>query len=662
MHVPDTVSSRSEVRQFLVALAGVAFVLSTLGTRDGGPMAFAADIVLVLCGGWCANQLIRGIPIFKEQAICVLQAYFVGLLCCSTVLFLVGWLVFLPSEYLHLGRSLLFAATFTTNFELALLPQDALLRFDGLLDHLWVPALIAQCCGLLVVLCWLFRKNTQRLLLTLGVLAVASLIASTSESPFVELLPIGGLWAFLCGATPFFASNRYRILRYSLLLGIINLLTGILAVTATGDTLFARVFFALAIAFLYLGSRPRASRAGDTQRRRRWFGMALHLFLWAVPLAQLTAALDIMDPSGPAFTALLIPCLLLALLSWSVWQKVEHSMKLDRITPTAVIAGILFANGIISLSAQGMQLRYSERASAYIHALDQTRHTELCPIREDGPLAGLRVCQAGPKGPPTVLVWGDHQLLAMKSGFAEAARRAGVSTLLIAQPNCVPLDGLQTRFATAGKVSGRSCDQHSAQVLQALPHLSSIRQVTLVADWLYYLGDTQAEFQPRPPLRLGPVDGTPFNISRQSEYVETAVRHTVQSLVDTGLRVSVLRQVPALPRFNAEIAARSSAPGQWLYHSMPSLADFVPVNQAQERHTQVDDMFRILSAKGRLTYVDSWPAFCTASRCDARGGLSSDYASSTLLTPSGALSLSGILTKDLKRAQTHVAIRRDTLN
>ncbi|MCK0151537.1 hypothetical protein MWU54_15955 [Marivita sp. S6314] len=658
MHIPDTASSRAEVRQFLLALAGLAFVLSTLGTRDGGPMAFAADIVLVLCGGWCANQLIRGFDVFKEQVICVLQAYFVGLLCCSVVLFVAGWLVFLPSEYLHLGQSLMFAATFSTNFELALLPHAVQLRFDGLLDHLWVPALIAQCCAILAAVFWMCRKNTFRLLLILGLLATGSLSVSSSDSPIVQLLPIGGLWAFLFGAIPFFASNRYPVLRYALILGIVNLLTGILAVTAMGDTLFARAFFAVGIAFLYLGSRPFASRKGETERRRRWFGMALHMFLWAIPLAQLTAALDVMDPSKPNFTALMMPCLLLALMSWSLWQRIEGKLQLSRVTPTAVIAGILLANGVISFSAQGMQLRFAEQSSAYIHALGANDLSTRCPIQTSGPLAGLHVCELGPKGPPKALVWGDHQLVAMKAGFAEAARRAKVSTILVAQPNCVPLDGLQTRFASADTLSGRSCDQQSAQVLQALPHLNSIRHVTLVADWLYYLGDRNAEFRPKPVVRLGPVDGTPLNTAHQPDYVATALEQTVKALIDNQVRVSVLRQVPAFPQFDAETAARANTPGHWLYQGMPQLADVVSKGRAIKRHAKADDMFRRLSTTGALTYVDTWSTFCTSQRCTARGGLSSDYVTSTLLTTSGALSMSRILEDDLKRARTHTALRR----
>jgi hypothetical protein len=41
-----------------------------------------------------------------------------------------------------------------------------------------------------------------------------------------------------------------------------------------------------------------------------------------------------------------------------------------------------------------------------------------------------------------------------------------------------------------------------------------------------------------------------------------------------------------------------------------------------------------------------------------RGGLSSDYVTSTRLTPSGALSLSDILAEDLKRVKTHTPVRR----
>lgn len=149
VNVSSTDRTRSEVRQFLVALSAFAFVVSAMGVREAGPLVFASDIVLVLCGGWCANQLIRGFDTLKEQVICVMQAYFVGLLCCSIILFLLGWLAFLPGEIQLLGQSLLHAATFTTNLQIAYLPTSEHFRFACVLDHLWLPALIAQCCAIL---------------------------------------------------------------------------------------------------------------------------------------------------------------------------------------------------------------------------------------------------------------------------------------------------------------------------------------------------------------------------------------------------------------------------------------------------------------------------------------------------------------------------------
>ena len=174
---------------------------------------------------------------------------------------------------------------------------------------------------------------------------------------------------------------------------------------------------------------------------------------------------------------------------------------------SAGVAVVLFINGLIGLATQGAQLRFSTGAMAYIHAIEAPHPSFTCPVATEGPLAGLEVCRVGPPGAPTVLVWGDHQLDALRPGYAEAARRAGVSALLISQANCIPLHGLQTRHSEGSPTSGRNCDQHSAQVLQALPHLPSVRQVTLVGDWLYYTGTRKAELLPRTPVRLGPLDG-----------------------------------------------------------------------------------------------------------------------------------------------------------
>lgn len=639
-------------------MAGFAFVLAALGAGQFGADAFAKDIILVFCGGWCANQLIRGADIFKRQIICVLQAYFIGVLCCALVLFIIGWMIFLPEEYEHLGHALLLAATFTTNFGQAFFPVDTGLRFDGLFDHLWIPALMAQCGVILSLLYWRFSNKPIRLLTILCSLAGTSLILSLFDTATVQILPLGGLWAFLFGAIPFILSNRYRVLEYATLIGVINVLIGVLAVTMTGDTVLARALIAMGLAFLYLGSRPRASVSEMSEMRRRWFGMVLHTFLWAVPLTHLNAALSITGHTHANFLALIVPCLLFAIFSWTIWQHFEQRQGANRFVISGVVAAVLFINGLIGLSTQGLQTRFPDSAQAYIHALHSTEPAFSCPSATEGPLAGLAVCKLGPDGPPQVLVWGDHQLDQIRVGFAEAARRADVPTLLIAQTNCIPLEGLQTRLTASSVISGQECDQHSAQVLQAIAHLKSIRQVTLVADWAYYLEVNDAELFHRARVRLGPMDGSPFDVARQSDYVAEAAQATLDGLIERGLRVSVIRQVPSHPLFDAEVAARSSLPGVGLYLGMPRHSTSVSRAEAEVRHAPIDTVFRQFAAAGKVTYVDTWDAFCSDTRCDARGGLASDYITSTRLSPSGALSLAPILANDLRRALTHAPLRR----
>lgn len=654
----DSESARSELRQFLLAMAGFAFVLAALGAGQFGADAFAKDIILVFSGGWCANQLIRGSDIFKKQVICVLQAYFIGVLCCALVLFVVGWMIFLPEEYEHLGHALLMAATFTTNFGQAFFPIETGMRFDGLFDHLWLPALIAQCGVILSLLYRWFSNDSRRLLTILCILAGISLMLSLIDTPVVQILPIGSLWAFLFGAIPFILGNRFRVVEYATLIAVISVLVGVLVITIAGDTLLARALIAMGLGLLYLGSRPRASVAEMSEMRRRWFGMVMHTFLWAVPLTQLNAALSISGQSHTNFLALIVPCLLFSIFSWTIWQHFEQRQGTNQFVISGVVAAVLFINGQIGLATQGLQVRFPDSAQAYIHVLDNSEPAFACPRATDGPLAGLEVCKLGPDGPPQVLVWGDHQLDTLRVGFAEAARRANVPTLMISHPNCVPLDGLQTRLSASTDISGQDCDQQSAQVVQALAHLKSIRQVTLVADWAYYLEVTDAELFNRPKVRLGPMDGSPFDVTRQADYVAEAARTTVKSLSERGVRVSVVRQVPSHPRFDAEIAARASLPSVDMYFGMPNLSTVIALDDVTERHKPIDSLFQQFAANGQVTYVDTWDAFCSNTRCEARGGLSSDYITSTRLSQSGALALAPILAADLRRALTHAPLRR----
>ena len=657
--IRDSDSARSEIRQFLLALACMAFVLAALGAGQFGTDAFAKDIILVFSGAWCANQLIRGPEIFKSQVICVLQAYLIGVLCCGLLLFVAGWMIFLPAEYENLGLELLLAATFTTNFGYVFFPGDTGLRFDGLLDHLWIPALIAQCGLILSGLYWLLSRNATRLIAALCTLAVLSLLVSMINAPMVQLLPIGGLWAFLVGALPFVITHRYRVLELATLIGVINIVGGVIAISAFGDTMVSRALVAFGLAFLYLGSRPKRSEGSMTGKRRRWFGMMLHTFLWAVPLLKINAGLSIVELPHVSALTLMIPCLLFAIFSWSIWQHIEERSGTNQIVISGVVAFVILLNGLIGLATQGLMMRFPASAHAYLHELQSTDTAFSCPRQMEGPLAGLEVCHLGPEGPPKVLVWGDHQLDSIRVGVAEAARRTNVPTLLIAQPNCVPLDGLQSRFPAGSDASGQECDRQSAQVLQALPHMKSIRQVTLVADWAYYLQVPETELVNRTQVRIGPADGSPFDVTRQADYVADAAKSTLKALAERGLRVSVLRQAPSHPSFDAEIAARASLPGSNLYFGMPDLSTSVSLTEVTQRHAPIDDLFRSFAAKGLVTYIDTWSAFCSGSRCDMRGGLSTDYVTSTRLSTSGALSLAKFFADDLKRAVTHAPLRRN---
>ena len=163
----------------------------------------------------------------------------------------------------------------------------------------------------------------------------------------------------------------------------------------------------------------------------------------------------------------------------------------------------------------------------------------------------------------------------------------------------------------------------------------------------------------RAPIRIAPLDGSPINTDRQLDYISKAIDDTADTLSNHGLRLSVLRQVPVQAQFDAEIAARAATPGSFLYDAMPALQTTRARSISSQLHRDVDTLFRNRAATGTLSYVDTWPTFCSSQTCDVRGGLSTDYADPTRLTRSGALALAPVLEEDLKRAKTHSALRLD---
>lgn len=654
MHVPCSDGIRAEIRQVLLLLAATALVLATLDARMPGLGTLSIDLVLAFCGAWFANQLIRGHATARRQVLHVLEIYFSGLLACAIAIGALGLLVFLPDELAAFGRSLIYATTFTTNLEIAVATDPGAGRFASLLPHLWLPALIAQSCLGLWILYWQLRSRPLLLLGSLPVLGGLSLAISYYPTEATALLPMGGLWAFLCGAAPILGYAKLGMMRHALGVGVLFLTSGLLIVMfGDANALLVRFLIAFGCGLLFLASRPESSTPMAAHLRRKRFAFVVHAFIWSYPTFGVVAGLYD-GTEGVGFHAwLAVAATGLSYLSWRLWWRLSGqavaAVHMFR-KPALTMSAVLTLGALLSFT-QGVPARLGAGGTAYLDAMRDPSPRVPCSVDRAGVLAGLEVCRLGKLTAPDVLVWGDHLAREALPGLQVAAARSGASMLLVSRPACAPLVGVQFRGAI---VEGRAltCEQHNAQVLQAVAHLTSLKMVMLIGDWHMLERGARQPGGIASAVSLAPNDGRPFNPRAQGLYLSEAISGTVEGLLRHGLRVAALRQPPVQPGFHAETAARALTPGHWLYQQQMEVGLSRRREAAQAEEGAAHAALRLAQARGDIGYLDTWPLFCSTTECSVRGGLASYYSAPTRLTRHGALVLGPVIADSLQTLET----------
>ncbi len=571
-----------------------------------------------------------------------------------------GWLILLPFEYREFGKAVIASTVYLSNL---LFYRQAgyfdTASEDKPLLHTWSLAVEEQFYIFLpLVLIALARWRwglLAALIATWGAsLAACILITPLSHTATFYLFPFRA-WELLSGVLLAIWGHEtgYKWRGHPALSSVGLVMVGASLWFIPAGPVFPGLLAIPPVlgAVLLLSSGAGANPVNRllTLPQMRLIGLISYsLYLWHWPVYTLSDYLR-GGHSGPVEATLwMILAFGLAWLSWRfVEQPVRHARRLRGptvFTGMALSSIAALAFGGYLFVKDGVPTRFGPEARVHIAATgDFLQDWSRCYIAEDLPLDGLEVCPIGPEGDPRVLVWGDSHVRAMKEGLDLAAHEASVPGIIIWRAGCPPLFDIRKVESAATSAEDTACTQANMQIKQALMRLSSIESVLLIGRWSYYATGQGLGPNAHDRIALHPTEPPLSTEIGQARLLTRAATETVVELSRRVDRVFVLRQPPEIPLYDSRDAAREAA-----HAGLPLAAPLVTVPTVARdaivlRGALSDAPWLPQAEAGAITFLDTWPYFCTDRTCSAIRQDQGQYFDNNHLTNSAALRIREVL-------------------
>lgn len=661
----------------LRAVAVLAVVLYHFGFPLSGGFV-GVDVFFVISGFLIGGILwreydqtggVRLLPFYIRRFRRLAPAFFAMALATT----LVGWALLLPFEFREFGKSLIAATVYLSNvlFFRSAGYFDAASEEKPLL-HTWSLAVEEQ-FYILLPLAILFLARWRWGLI--GVLVAAwalSLAACILLTPHFQtatfyLFPFRA-WELLSGVLlaiwGYETGRRWRGFAVLSWLGMGLILVA--AIFTPAGAYFPGVLALLPVLGTLLlianGLNRNTVNRILCHRHAVFFGaISYSLYLWHWPVYTLSSYLR--GGYANPVEALLWMVLSVA-LAWASWRFVEQPVRRAARLPgytvlggTALASVTLLGLGGFLYTKDGLPTRFGTEARTHIAAsADFLQDWSRCYTADVLPLDGLEVCPIGPDGPPKVLVWGDSHLRAFKEGLDLAAHEAKVPGVILWRAGCAPLFGIRKVENSATQAQDTACTQANKQIEQALPRLSSVDTVLLVGRWSYYASGTGVGLDAHNAIAIHPTDVPEVIGTGQARLLASAARHTVGKLQGFFPNILVLRQPPEIPLYDSRKAAREAAHRGWLLAARPETEVDVNRDSLAMRAGFADAPWLPLDEEGRITFLDSWPDFCTAQSCSAVHAGVGQYFDNNHITNAAALRVRDIFAPVFKREGRQTAL------
>jgi len=571
---------------------------------------------------------------------------------------LVGWFVLLPAEYREFSKSLIAATVYLANVQF----WRQAGYFDSGADekvllHTWSLSVEEQFYVVLPLLILLLRGRAGLLHAALWAVFAGSLAANLLLTPRMPeaafYLFHFRAWELMAGVLLAIAHHQGRRLPEGVqaaasALGLLVLAGSVVLIRPGPGFPGVQALFPVLGTVLILAGAGQANRVNRVLALRGpvFIGLISYsLYLWHWPVFSLSTTWR-GAYAGPLEVAGWIGLsLVLAVLSWRfVEQPFRRGHAGQDKTAKRVFGGVALASGLalgfagLVFVKDGLPQRFDAAARGHIAATgDFLQDWSRCAYEPAGPLEGVEVCRIGPEGAPRVLVWGDSHLRAMMDGIGLAALEGNVPGILIWTAGCPPLFGVTKEESASTAAENRACPSINARIEAALPSLESVERVLVVARWSYYAEGQGHGLDAQNRISLAPAPGS--GLEGAPDLMAAALERTVAALSTLG-PVHVLRQMPEMPAYTAQRAARALAYGRGA-----AIADSLtqPRAAAEARMARADAMLRTLEAQGRITLIDGWDRLCDPEACGVMVQGAPVYFDTNHLTNRGALLLRDLL-------------------
>jgi peptidoglycan/LPS O-acetylase OafA/YrhL len=548
---------------------------------------------------------------------------FPALLAVLAACLVAGWVLLLPFEYKELGKQIVGAAGFASNF---LLWHEAG-YFDASgeakpLLHLWSLGVEEQFYLLWPLLLFFSRGRRGLMLAGTALLALASFAYSlhaTHHAPGAAFFsPASRWWELMAGGLLAQLVAHRGVLGGAI--GNVASLTGLALIAATllllDQTQAFPGWWALAPVlgtFLVLFAGPTAWLNRVVLSNRALVGCGLisyPLYLWHWPLISFAWIYR----SAPPTVAMRIGAVALAfVLSWATYMFIERPIRFGgrgRRTALALLA-LLAVTGAVGgavYAGNGLGFRpvLGQVRPAFVPERPEAPRKPCADLASlPAPLAASCYSHVNPGMGRKVVVWGDSQARVWTADFEKLARRDGFELFVFLLDGCPPLDGvrrsdIQDSLAACGTL------ETTHALFEAIVGLHP-DIVTLVARWSLYSHGwiRNGELLKANGFLMTQPGGTATRDSSQAA-LAASIPATVARLQDRKISVMVVKNPPVL---NWEVT-----------NLRKSVAD-LQVSAAEHREFSrfTDEIF------GRLQNIELFDPAPALGRTDCRAEIDGRY-------------------------------------
>ncbi len=549
-----------------------------------------------------------------------------------------GWFLFLPSDFVLLGKQMLYQSFFASN----VLFSQEVGYFDTNNDikpllHTWSLSVEEQfyiVLPLALLGLWRYLPGTyRRYLIGFAVISfvLAVFKAINGHRSGFYLLPYRA-WELMLGAFLAFYVPKVLTRVQAESMAWIGLAAILMAVFLyTSETPFPGLAALLpcgGAAMVIWANTDNVTRVGRLLSLKPivFIGLISYAwYLWHWPLMAYVHYIPFREFSLTDGLLCATASFLLAILSWRFIERpVRHKMLFP--TRNAALRGAVVClvsmavTGGSLIAFKGVPARLDPLVASYAAGADDINpHRDACDKPDPAAVLQGKACQFLPTASikPTFFVWGDSHADAAAPVFYALAEKHQKNGMIATSHGCGPF--LHMARESGGEDS--YCYRFNHAVFDYIAS-SGIKQVVLVASWSSWVPNTSVYFTDEQWYQAYK--------NQYSSKVEAALQNTVDRLQDIGVKVYVLLEVPTFTVNPPYLLAMEKMYG------VSQTSAFLPIKEYRDRRSQYLDSFIKQNARGKTVLLDPEALFCTKGRCMMGDEAKSFYFNEGHLSPHGA--------------------------